>query len=367
MGQRTSLRGRSRRAAANLLTAISLAAIGVMPFSGSVRADAPDNAAPKSTRTDSLKIGTLAPAESPWGQVFKTWQRAVRERTKLPAGQKSESGHAYALDLAFFWNGQQGDEAGMVAKMKSGQLDGAAITAVGLAQIHPPVLVLQLPGLFNTWEKLDRAREAMKGDFEKAFEQAGFLLPGWGDVGMGHVMSKGFPINGPADIRGKKPYVWREDPIIPSVLQVIGNVTPVPLGVPEVLPNLNTGAVNVITAPALAAEQLQWASRLDHINVGPVAAGIGALVFTRDKLENLPADVRAVLVETGKVAAAALTARIRNEDAAAFERLKGKMTVTTSTDAEVAEWKDIWKKARARLAQGTFSKELVEKAESLAR
>jgi hypothetical protein len=80
MGQRTSLRVRSRRALANLLTAISLAVLGVMPFSGPVRADPPENAAPKSARSDSLKIGTLAPAESPWGQVFKTWQRAVRER-----------------------------------------------------------------------------------------------------------------------------------------------------------------------------------------------------------------------------------------------------------------------------------------------
>jgi TRAP-type C4-dicarboxylate transport system substrate-binding protein len=131
------------------------------------------------------------------------------------------------------------------------------------------------------------------------------------------------------------------------------------------LPNLNTGAINVVTAPALAAEQLQWASRLDHINSQPVAATIGALVFTKSKLDALPADMRTVLTETGKVASAALTSRIRNEDAAAFERLKGKMAVSTSNDAQVAEWKEIWKKARARLAQGTFPKELVEKAESL--
>src|SRR5438309_1681710 len=35
--------------------------------------------------SESVKIGTLAPAESPWGQVFRTWRRAVRERTKLPS------------------------------------------------------------------------------------------------------------------------------------------------------------------------------------------------------------------------------------------------------------------------------------------
>jgi TRAP-type transport system periplasmic protein len=318
-------------------------------------------------RTESIKIGTLAPGESPWGQVFKTWQRAIKERTKLPDGQKTPEGKDYALDLNFFWNGQQGDEAAMVTKIKSGQLDGAAITAVGLGQIHPPILVLQLPGLFTSWEKLDKAREALRGDFEKAMDQAGFVLPGWGDVGLSRRISKGFAVASPSDLKGKKPYVWREDPIMPAMLQVIGGVTPVPLGVPEVLPNLNTGAIDVVTAPALAAEQLQWASRLDTINTQVVAASIGALVFSKGKIDALPADLKAHLLSTGKVAAQALTTRIRNEDAAAFGRLKGKMTVSNSTDAQLGEWAEVWKQTRARLAQGTFPKDLVEKAESLAR
>ncbi len=122
----------------------------------------------------------------------------------------------------------------------------------------------------------------------------------------------------------------------------------------------------LITAPALAAEQLQWASRLDTINPQIVNATIGALVFTKGKLDVLPADLRAILLDTGKVAAAALTTRIRNEDAAAFARLRSKMTVSTSTDAQLAEWAEIFKQTRARLAQGTFPKDLVEKAESLA-
>ena len=154
---------------------------------------------------------------------------------------------------------------------------------------------------------------------------------------------------------------------MPAMLQVIGDVTPVPLGVPEVLPNLNTGAIDVVTAPALAAEQLQWASRLDTINTQVVAASIGALVFSKSKLDAMPADLKAHLLATGKVAAQALTTRIRNEDAAAFGRLKSKMTVSNSTDAQLGEWAEVWKQTRARLAQGTFPKDLVEKAESLAR
>ena len=302
-----------------------------------------------------LKVGTLAPKSSPWGKVFTVWEKAVKEKS---------GGN---LELQFFYNGQQGDEGAMVGKMKAGQLDGAAVTAVGLSKIYKPVLALQMPGLFTSWSKLDTARDAMKSEFEKGISDAGFSLVGWGDVGQAHVMSKGFAIKTPDDIKGKKPYMWRDDIIQPVLYQIIGGVTPVPLGVPEVLPNLNTGAVNVVTAPALAAEQLQWAPKLDHMVSDVAGTAIGALVFSSKRLDGLPADLKAILTDTGKISAAALTSRIRNEDAAAFGRMKGKMTVVTLSSEEKNKWDGIFKQVRARLGQGTFDPGLIKKLEDLSK
>ena len=308
---------------------------------------------PEAEAGEVVKVGTLAPAASPWGQVFKVWSAAVLK--------KSDG----KLELQFFYNGQQGDEGAMVGKMKSGQLDGAAVTSVGLSKIYKPILALQMPGLFTTWAKLDAARDAMKGDFEKGIADAGFKLVGSGDVGMVHLMSKGFEVKNPDDLKGKKPYMWRDDIIQPIFYQVIGGVTPVPLNVPEVLPQLNTGAINVINAPALAAEQLQWAAKLDHINDAVGGIAIGGLVFSQKRLDALPADLRQILMDTGAVAASALTNRIRGEDAAAFGRLKGKMTVVSGGDTNA--WQNIFTQVRQRLAQGTFSPDLVAKLEALAR
>lgn len=323
-------------------------------------------AAKAEVKTDSIKVATLAPAESPWGQVFKVWQRAIRERTKFPDGQKSSEGKDSSLDLTFFWNGQQGDEGAVVAKMKNGQLDGGAITSVGLSQIYRPTLILQIPGLFTQWDKLDRARNALKPEIEKAINAAGFTILGWGDVGLAHAMSKGFPLASPGDVRGKKPWMWREDPISPIVWQVVGGVTPVAGSVPEVLPMLNTGTINVLTTAMLSSEQLQWASRLDHVSTEVAAAIIGAQVVTNKKLESLTADQREILMETGRLASLALVQRIRKEDNAAYERMKGKMTVTSPTEAQHNEWQDVYKQVRARLAQGIFPKELVARVEELA-
>lgn len=302
-----------------------------------------------------LKIGTLAPKSSPWGKVFSVWEKAVKEKS------------GGAVELQFFYNGQQGDEGAMVGKMKSGQLDGAAVTGVGLSKIYKPILALQMPGLFTSWAKLDAARDAMRGEFEQGASDAGFTITGWGDVGQAHVMSKGFAIRTPDDMKGKKPYMWRDDIIAPVLFQVIGGVTPVPLNVPEVLPNLNTGAINVVTAPALAAEQLQWASKLDTIVSDVAGSAIGALVFSSKSLDALPADMRTIVLDTGKVASSALTSRIRSEDAAAFGRMKGKMTVVDLSADEKSKWDAVFKQVRTNLGQGTFSPDLIAKLEGYAK
>lgn len=300
-----------------------------------------------------LKIGTLAPQASPWGKVFQVWQQAVKQKTNG------------ALELQFFYNGQQGDEGAMVGKMKAGQLDGAAVTAVGLSKVHKPILALQLPGLFKTWDKLDAARNAVKGDFERGAQSAGFTILGWGDVGTAHIMSVGHEIRKPGDLVGKKPYMWRDDVISPVLYQVIG-ATPVPLNVPEVLPSLNTGAINVINAPALAAEQLQWAPKLTHVHDEVTGCAIGALIMSSKRLESLPANLKADLLDTGAKAAAALTKTIRNEDKAAFDRIKGKSKVVKLSADEQKAWDDTFREVRKRLGQGTFDPALIKKLEGIA-
>jgi TRAP-type C4-dicarboxylate transport system substrate-binding protein len=330
-----------RRAAVKLLGALTVTA--GLGLGGEARA------------AEVIKIGTLAPASSPWGQVFRVWAEAVKKRSNEQ------------LELQFFYNGQQGDEGAMVGKMKDGQLDGAAVTAVGLSKIYKPILALQIPGLFTSWPKLDAARDTMKAEFEKGVSDAGFRLLGWGDVGAAHVMSKGFAVKSPEDIRGKKPYMWRDDIVAPVLFQIIGGVNPVALNIPEVLPNLNTGAVDIVIAPALAAEQLQWSSKLDTIVTEVAGMAIGALVLSGKRLDSLPEEQRNIINETGRVAAGALTKRIRDEDAQAFARMKGKMTVVDLSGDERTKWEGVFKQVRQRLSQGTFAPDLIAKLEGLAR
>ena len=315
-----------------MVVAVMVAMLG---FSRTARADAKE-----------IKLGTLAPKDSAWGKVFGAWSKAVQE----------ESGGA--VKLTWFYNGSKGDEIAMVGKMRSKELDGAAITATGLAQIWPHIGALQMPGLFPTWAKLDAAREKVSPKFDKEFAQQGFVILGKGDVGMAHLMSRGVAIRTPDDLKKAHPFYIAGDPIGQKFLETVGVPSPKALTVPAILPAVSSrseGSIDVINSPSIAAEQLGWAPHMTHINNQASGIGIGALVMFKETYDSLPADAKAVLERTGKNTGRLLTDRIRAMDEAAFNRLKASKTVVDLNDAEKAAWNATFAKVRAALkAEGKF-------------
>lgn len=297
-----------------------------------------------------LKFGTIAPPESPWGRVFKLWARATDERSQ------------HAVQIQFFWNGSQGDEGSMVGKMRTGQLDGAAISALGLGQIYKQALIFQLPGVFSSWQKLDAARAALRPQIDPEFDRAGFKIVGWGDVGVGRFMSAGYDVKSPNDLKHRATFYEPTDPIDPMFYAVLGDITPRPVSIPEVLPGLTSNSITLVNAPPLVAEQLQWASRLGHLNTLATHYEIGALVVKSSRLSALPADAQSAVLDTGRVAAEALTTSIRHEDDAALARRKQRMTVYEPNAAEIAQWNKLFADTRARLRGTTFTATLVDEA-----
>jgi TRAP-type C4-dicarboxylate transport system substrate-binding protein len=305
--------------------------------------------------TTTIKIATLAPQDSPWGKEFKRWAKDVSDDT---------GGEA---QLDFQWNGQAGDESLMVQKMRSGQIDGAAVTPLGLGQTGvSDVLLFTLPGLFANWQKLDAVRDALKDDLDKQFQQKGFTVVGWGDVGALKEMSVGFEIHHPTDLRGHSLFFYNGDPITPKVYAAIGGITARQMGVMEVLPSLSTHAVDVVMAPPLGAEQLQWSSRVDTISTQTLAFAIGAILMSSARLAALPPKIRDVVLARGAETATRLTKSIRNIDGAAFARMKQTKHAYDPTPQDVSEWREVFKKVAQELRGSVFTPALFDKVVQLA-
>jgi len=307
---------------------------------------------------EEMKFATLAPKDSAWGKVFSAWAKAVDEESNS------------ALKLTWYYNAQQGDEIAAVGKMRSKQIDGGAFTATGLAQIYPHIIALQMPGLFPNWGKLDAVREKTKGKFDAAFEGQGFKVLGQGDVGIAHLMSRGKPVRTPDDLKAMHPFYISGDSIGQKFLETIGVPSPRSLAVPAILPALSSrseGSVDVINSSCIAAEQLQWAAHVDHVNTMASGIGIGALVINKDRYDKLPPDAKAVVERTGKNTGKLLTERIRGIDQTAFERLKGNKTVVDLNDAEKGAWHAIFAKVRNSLkAEGKIKADVFDEVTAAA-
>src|SRR5262249_35470386 len=206
-----------------------------------------------------LKIATLAPEGSSWMNLFHEFGRAVEART---AGR---------VRIKFYAGGVQGDEKDCLRKIRLGQLSGAAITGIGLGSVAPEVRVLELA---RTYEELDALRAALSETLKKKFEEHGYVLGGWGDVGPVMLFSNR-PVRTMDDIRATRLWVWSDDPMSRKLFEAM-QVHGVPLGVPDVLPSLSTGAIDAFFASPLAALALQWSTHAKYVTSLVLSQASGA-------------------------------------------------------------------------------------------
>ncbi len=317
---------------------------------------APDASAPRdgavgAVRT--LSLATLAPVGSTWMRTLEAWNRDLRRRT------------AGTLSFRIYPNGVQGDEGEVVRKIRSGRLDGGALTAVGLAQIHRPVLVLQSPGLFADDAALDRTRLALASEFDAAFAQAGFALVGWGDAGTDRIFSDRV-VRTPDDLAHTKLFLWSDDPLSPTLYEEL-HVRGVSMQLPEVLTALQMRTLDTVIAPPIAVASLQWAAHVTHMTDMRVATEIGALVFGRAQIESLSPEQRVALRETAAQYSGLLTRNVRRDDDGAVAPMRARgITVDAVTPAERARWDAAFARTRTRLAGVLADAAFIHRVQTLA-
>jgi len=293
-----------------------------------------------------LRLATLAPSGSSWMKVFNAWNLTIKKETNN------------TVKLRFYDGGSQGDERDFVRKMRAGQMDGAALTTTGLGQLVRSILVLSVPGVLEEYQQLDNVRAELNERFEKMFDDEGYTLLGWGDVGKTRLFSTE-KIERPSDIKKLRPWVWKDDLIFAEFLKVVG-ANPIRLGVPEVYPALQTGMVDTLPTSALAAVSLQWFTRLKYISQSNSGIIVGATIIRKDKFEALTEDQQKVLIDTGIRAHKALNRSIRRDDDKSYATVLKRGLTAVDTSEHEAEWQEAGKQVRERLAGRVYPKSLLD-------
>jgi len=299
-----------------------------------------------------LKIATLAPEGSSWMNLFHAWGKQVEEHS----GGK--------IKVKFYAGGVAGDERDAVRKMRLGQINGAAVTSIGLGLIQPEVRVLELPMLINTYAEMDFVRDTMNEDLRKKFEEKGYVLLAWGDVGPIHIFSN-IPLKSKADLAQTKLWAWVDDPLVRMLFQQLGT-NGVPLGVPDVLPSLQTGLINACYGSPLSTLALQWYTKVKYMTSLQLSQAIGATILSKKDFDKLSPDLQKQLLADSKELEKKVLKTIREDNDKSLASLKSAgIQVVDSPKEMVEEFRQQAVALRPKLEPSVYTHDFRLKVEKL--
>lgn len=239
-----------------------------------------------------LKIGSVAPDNSPW---------AIEQKKIAQEWAKSTNG---VVNVNFMTATALGGEAGVIQKMRvarPGQkapLDGGIFTNIGIYELAPEtnILTLCVPFMFRDQEELSLVLKETQNDINSAIEEQGFVLLGWFNVGWAYFFTKD-EVRTPTQLKNVSLSVGGiTSPELGRAFQHAGYKTD---DVPneKILSSLksNNGCGGLYTIPmyAYAAQYSKYANNVLGMPICPV---MGGFVVNKNVWASIPENYKEVIM-----------------------------------------------------------------------
>ena len=297
-----------------------------------------------------IKFATIAPEGSTWMNVMREYDVAIRK----------ESGGR--LGFKIYSAGVQGDEKSVLRKIRVGQLHSGGFTGVGMGEIAPKVRILDSPFLVRSDDEVDMLYKTFGKEFEQSFEEGGYVLLGWAEVGFVHVFTSA-PIRKSEDLKGIKMWTWEGDPIAETAFRALG-INPIPLSFTDVMTSLQTGLIDAFYSTPYAAIALQWYTRVKYIVDVPLADAAGSVLISKKFYDQMPSDLQEILLRNGRLCISKLTQLSRRDNVESMKELRKRgLTVLTAQEKDLQEYIDVGRRARRMLVGKLFSEDFLNRVE----
>jgi TRAP-type C4-dicarboxylate transport system substrate-binding protein len=292
-----------------------------------------------------IKLATLAPEGSSW---MNTLHKIMDDLKKKTGGE---------VKLKAYPGGVLGEDRDMLRKIRIGQIHGGGFTGTGLSLINKDISVMGIPFLFRDYGEVDYIMDKMEGDFRRGFEKKGYVLLGWSEIGFVYLLSN-VPVTSAEELRRAKVWSIEGDPLASPVLRKAG-VTPIPLGIPDVLMALQTNLIDVVYASPLAAIALQWFTKVKYMTNLPLIYSQGGVLVSKRIFGKIPSKLQRIVKEVFQSHTLLLNKRTRKDNDEAIRVMaKQGIRLVTPTDEETEKFKGISLKAVDELAGTAFSKDV---------
>jgi TRAP-type C4-dicarboxylate transport system substrate-binding protein len=271
-----------------------------------------------------IRLGTLAPQGTSYHHILQEmgerWRVATHGQVQLTV---------YA--------GTMGSEAELIRRMRLGQLQAAALTAVGLREIDLAVSAMgQMPMMFRTLDELDYVRSRLEPVIDRRLAERGFVVLFWADAGWVHWFLRQ-PVTRPDELRRLKIFVTAGETDQFDLMRSAG-YQPVALEWSDALTGLQTGMIDAVPTIPYFALSMQFntvASNMLEVNWAPL---VGATIVSRRTWESLTPEQRSAMQQAAAEAGRQFQARGRAEgdEAVAAMRRRGLRVLTPTPEAEAA-------------------------------
>ncbi|MGD9898188.1 MAG: TRAP transporter substrate-binding protein DctP [Calditrichaceae bacterium] len=299
-----------------------------------------------------IKFATLAPDGSTWMTIMKDFSSEIE---KLTNGQ---------VKFKIYPGGVQGDDKDVLRKMRINQLHSAGFTGVGLGEILPEVRILDSPFLFRNHEEVDYVSGKFFDRFAKGFEEKGYILLGWAEVGFVYIYTNK-PVHDAGDLKGVKMWMWEGDPLAEATFKAF-DVNAIPLSVTDVMTSLQTGLIDGVYISPLACVGFQWFTKVKYVLDVPLANSNGAVLISKKIFEKLSPEQQKIVRETGiKYFTELVRLSRRDNQKSIDEMLKYGIKREKIGDPEIlSKFEEIGKKARRDLVGRLYDETLLNDVEA---
>lgn len=263
--------------------------------------------------------------------------------------------------LKLYPGGVMGSESTVLRKMRAGQLQGGAFASGSLRPLYRGSDVYSIPLMFRSFEEVDFVRQRLDASLREGLESAGLVVLAINDGGFAHLLSQK-PVRATSDLRGTKVWALEGDVMTRTALELAG-VSPVPLAIGDVYTGLQTGLIDSVAVPPMAAIAFQWHTKVKYFTDVPLMYLVGVLVIDRRAFDRVQPQDQAVVREVVAASSVRLDEASRIGHLQARQALieQGIQPVAASSEQELALWHDIANRTLAKLqAGGAYSEELVD-------
>lgn len=297
---------------------------------------------------ETFKIGTVAQAGTEWMKVM----------TAAAANIKAET--EGRVKFKFYGGGVMGNDSQVIRKIRIGQLQGGAMGTGVLARFYGDLELYNLPMIFRNYEEVDFIRNQFDDRISAGLEAAGFVNFGFAEGGFAYAMTKNKALSVDS-MRHQKVWTPTDDASAQRAIEAFG-ISPIPLGIADVLLALQADTLNALAGPANAALALQWHTQVNYLLELPLIYTYAMLVLDAKRFNRLDSADQETTRRHMEAAFKKVDAFYRQDHAAALAALRNQgIEFLSPTPEETNIWHDTAKQATESIvASGLVTRALFE-------